>query len=76
MPDRDDLDILLDSAISTYAEPSSGLAQRVQNALGEQRLVPLSMPKQTAVPIRHWMPMTIALAAAACVLLMFLVHSS
>lgn len=64
MPDNDNLDLLLDSALSTYADPgaNSGLEQRI--------LARVFSSVQTAPAARlRWLPWTIALAAAACLFL-------
>jgi hypothetical protein len=62
MPDdthhNEDLDQLLDSALSTYAEPRAGLEARVLAHLSTQ-------PTR-----RHWLPWAIALPIAACLALL------
>jgi hypothetical protein len=60
MPDQDDLDRLLRSALSTYGDPDSGLAQRVLARISAE---------VAPAPRRRWLPWAIALPAAACLLL-------
>jgi hypothetical protein len=61
MPDpQDHLDLLIDTALSTYAEPRTGLEARV--------LANLSAPHTR----RRWLPFAIALPIAACLLLLLL----
>ncbi|HET6168876.1 MAG TPA: hypothetical protein VFE01_01795 [Terracidiphilus sp.] len=57
-----DLDLLLDSALRTYADPGadSGL---------EQRVLARICAESTPSPWHRWIPWTIALGAAACLLL-------
>lgn len=74
MSDRDNIDRLLDSALATYAEPSSGLEERVLNALGVEQLAAPAKPKHTAFPLRRWVPWTVGLAAAGSLLLVLSVH--
>jgi hypothetical protein len=61
MPDdHDNLDLLIDSALCTYAEPRAGLESRVLKHL-------------TARPTRRrWLPFAIALPLAACLVLLIL----
>lgn len=68
MREKDELDSLLDAALSTYADPGpdSSLEQRVLARVSTQ-LVPLPRPR--------WLPWAIALAAASC-LLLFVVISA
>ena len=61
MPDHDDLDLLLRSAVSTYGDPDSGLAQRVLARVSAE---------VAPAPRRRWLPWAIALPAAACLLLL------
>jgi hypothetical protein len=61
MPDeRDNLDLLIDSALSTYAEPRAGLETRVLKHL-------VSRPAR-----QRWLPFAIALPLAACLVLLML----
>lgn len=62
MHENDELDLLLDSALSTYADPgdNSGLEERI--------LTRISTPA-TPAPRRRWMVWAIALPATACLLL-------
>lgn len=62
MHEKDQLDLLLDSALSTYADPPAGLEDRVLSALDATRI-------RTHRGRLAW---TIALPAAACVLLQWL----
>ena len=63
---NDDLDLLLDSALSTYSDPGpeAGLETRVLARVTAQA---------APAPRRHWLPWALALPVAACLLL--LVHS-
>lgn len=61
MPDQDDLDRLLDSALSSYAEPAPDLEQRILHSLAASDHAPAAR--------RHaWLPSPIAIPAAACLL--------
>jgi len=62
MPEHDELDRLLDSALATYADPGpgSGLEERVLAALAQHSL-PVSRPRRRRIP---WL---IAIPVAACV---------
>jgi hypothetical protein len=64
MPDDRKLDLILDSALKTYAEPSPGLEDRVLSALAEVR-PPVRVPS----PSRRWIMWACVLPAAACLLL-------
>jgi len=70
MPEKDDLDLLLDSALSTYADPGpdSGLEQRVLAAVAAARVE----QGATAKPRRSWLPWAIALPVAAGLLILWL----
>jgi hypothetical protein len=70
MPDKDDLDLLLDSALSTYADPGpdAGLEQRV---LARIAAAPTS-PERKQAPRRPWLPWAIALPLAAGLALLLL----
>ena len=72
MPEKDDLDLLLDSALRTYADPGPepGLNQRVLARLAETRLV--EKASATSAPRRRWLPWAIALPLAAALALLFL----
>ena len=75
MPDKDDLDLLLDSALSTYADPGpdSGLEQRVLSRISADHPMQVRVGAQSALaPRRRWLPWAIALPVAAC-LILFLV---
>ena len=61
MPDHDHLDLLLRSAVSTYGDPGSGLAQRVLARISAE---------VAPAPRHRWLPWAIALPAAACLLLL------
>lgn len=69
MRDKDELDLLLDSALSTYADPGpdSGLEQRVLSALLAAR-VPVT---PAASPRRRLLLWAIPLPVAACLLLLW-----
>jgi hypothetical protein len=61
MLDRDPIDLLIDSALSTYAEPGaeSGLEQRILTRIASKR---------TPATRRRWLPFVIAFPIAACLL--------
>ena len=63
MPERDDLNSMLDSALMTYGDPGpdSGLEQRVL-----ARVAAVAAPS----PLRRWLPWAIALPVAACLLIL------
>ncbi|MDR5726516.1 MAG: hypothetical protein RB191_03505 [Terriglobia bacterium] len=63
MPERDDLDGMLDAALTTYGDPGpdSGLEQRVL-----ARVAAEAAPS----PLRRWLPWAIALPVAACLLIL------
>jgi hypothetical protein len=62
MPERDDLDRLLDSALSTYAEPRSGVEKRALARVDEARNV-------GSAPRRRWLVWAVAIPLAACLAL-------
>jgi hypothetical protein len=71
MPEKDDLDLLIDSALSTYAVPGpdSGLEDRL--------LVTLAAVRTTALPIRggwrrRWVPWAVVLPIAAGLVFLWL----
>ncbi len=64
MPEAHELDQLLDSALSTYAEPRTGIEARVLANLSAQ-------PTR-----RRWLPWAIALPIAACIALLLLLIPS
>jgi hypothetical protein len=66
MHDHDDLDLLLRSALSTYGDPDSGLTRRVLARVSAE---------VAPAPSRRWLFWSLALPAAAC-LLLFVVLSS
>jgi len=69
MPEQDELDRLLDSALATYADPGpdSGLEQHVLSALASERQ---SGEIRKAAPwLRRWLPWVIAVPLAASLLL-------
>ena len=76
MREKDELDLLLDSALSTYADPGrdSGLEERVLAALSAAR-ESKQRDRFIAPPRRRWLPWVIALPAAACLLLLWLATS-
>ena len=61
-PENPDLDRLIEAALNTYANPDSGLEQRVLARIAASR-----QPQ----PRLRWIAWTAALTAAACVLLLF-----
>jgi len=67
MRNDDELDLLIDRALATYAESGreSELARRVL-----ERIAAAAAP----APRRRWLPWAAVLAAAACALLLILVH--
>lgn len=67
MLEKDDLDLLLDSALRTYADPGpdAGLDQRVLARLSAETA---SAPRRRWLPWA-WLPWGVALPAAACLLL-------
>lgn len=70
MPDKDDLDLLLVSALTTYADPghNAGLEQRI---LARIAAAPTS-PERKQAPRRPWLPWAIALPLAAGLALLLL----
>ena len=73
MPDKDELDLLLDSALSTYADPGadsgpeSSLAQRVLLSLAGARIA--EEGRSPATKTRRWLSWAIAVPVAASLLL-------
>ena len=63
---RDEIDLLLDSALATYADPGpdSGLEQRILTRIAADA---------HAAPRRRWLPWAIALPAAASLLIFILI---
>lgn len=63
MPERDDLNSMLDSALTTYGDPGpdSGLEQRVLTRVAAEA---------APLPLRRWLPWAIALPVAACLLIL------
>ena len=66
MPDRDEIDQLLDAAIASYAEPRFGLEQRMLARIAEEREA-----GKTALG-RSWLPWASAVPVAATLLFLFL----
>jgi hypothetical protein len=68
MREKDDLDLLLDSALSSYADvhADSGLEQRVLNRISVAELA----ARPESAPHRRWLLWAIALPVAACLLLL------
>ena len=62
MPEDRELDQLIDTALSTYAEPRAGIEARVLTHLSTQ-------PTH-----RHWLPWAIALPIAACIALLLMLY--
>jgi len=73
MPDKDDLDLLLDSALASYADPgaNSGLEQRVLAGLSMARET-RKQPGRFELHRRRWLPVAAALSMAAGLLLVWL----
>lgn len=69
MPDRDDLDLLLDSALATYADPGadSGLVKRVLAVVTAAR--ELRERRSFFARTRMWLPWAIAMPLAASLLM-------
>jgi hypothetical protein len=65
MADDRELDLILDSALKTYAEPNPGLEDRVLSAITEVHSL-VRVPS----PGRRWLVWAFALPAAACLLLL------
>ena len=86
MCDDDNLDQLLDAALSTYADPGpdSGLQERVLAHLAVARAttaeppisVTLLRPGKSSANRRRWLPWAVALPAAACLLLFFFMQKT
>jgi hypothetical protein len=70
MPDHDEMDRLLDSALSTYATPRPGLEDRVLRSLASTRAID-SARRPFRFP-RRWLPWAIAVPIAAAIALLFL----
>lgn len=70
MRDKDELDRLIDSVLSTYGDPGpdSGLDQRVLARISSARASARIAPATR----RRWVPWAVGLPAAACLLLFFL----
>ena len=71
MPEKDELDVLLDSALATYADPGpdSGLERRVLAALAAER----APGQERGAGRARWMPWVIAVPVAASLLLWLLI---
>jgi len=69
MPEHDDLDLVLRSALNTYADPGpeSGLERRVLARISAEA---------SQVPRRRWLPWAIALPIAAGLLLLLVLFDS
>lgn len=69
MREIDDLDHLIDSALSTYGDsgPDSGLEQRVLARVASAR----ASARVAPAPRRRWLPWAFALPVAACLILSF-----
>jgi hypothetical protein len=70
MRDKDDLDLLIDSALTTYADPGAdaGLEQRVLARIADTRIV----SERGRSPRRRWLPWAIALPLASGLVLLLL----
>src|SRR5215472_7488723 len=69
MPDKDDLDLLLDSALATYGGPGpeTGLEQRVLSSLAAARAA--EQERRARAWPRRWLAWAIAVPVAASLLL-------
>jgi hypothetical protein len=63
MPERDDLDRLLDSALSTYAAPDADLEERVLRSLSSERGIVDA--RRSPHRMRRWLSWAIAIPLAA-----------
>jgi hypothetical protein len=74
MPEKDDLDLLLDSALATYGDPGPdfGLEDRVLNALKAARVPEMRTAWADRKPRRGWFAWVFALPVAVCMLLLWL----
>src|SRR5947209_1850246 len=72
MPEKDQLDLLLDSALATYADPGpdSGLEQRVLAELESGRQS--GQQRRATAGTRRWLPWAIAVPIAAGLLILWL----
>lgn len=72
MPEKDELDLLLDSALATYADPGpdAGLEHRVLAAMEAARH-PAERPR-VFTKTRRWLPWAVAVPIAAGLLLLWL----
>jgi len=72
MCDKDDLDLLIDAALTTYADPSPSrsLEHRILQSL------PRRLESQAAARRLSWLAWSAAFAAAACILALILFHST
>jgi hypothetical protein len=72
MREKDDLDLLLDSALTTYADPGpdSGLEQRVLSAMAAAQTA--GERRRLGRPRRWWPAWAIAVPVAACLLVLWL----
>ncbi len=73
MRERDQLDLLIDSAAASYGEPPAELEDRVLQALTVARATNSLMPETPRIQ-RRWMPWLIALPVAACLLLVLFIQ--
>ena len=67
MPDQDDLDLLLNEALTTYAEPAIGLEQRILDHIEE------TGTESSPLKLHRWPGWAVVLPLAACILLFFAV---
>ena len=74
MPDKDDLDLLLDSALSTYADPGpdAGLGANFEQRVLARIAAAQTSPERKQAPRRTWLPWAIALPLAAGLVLLLL----
>jgi hypothetical protein len=76
MRNKDELDLLLDSALATYGDPGpdAGFRDRVLSAMASTRQAD-AQPIVMARPRRSWWPWAIAIPLAACLLFLWLAVS-
>jgi hypothetical protein len=76
MREKDQLDLLIDAAAATYAEPRAGLENRILLAISMERQAVAVKPAPPIIPRRPWLPWALALSAAACLLLVTMILSN
>ncbi len=75
MREKDNLDLLLDSALATYGDPGpdSGLEDRVVAAMATERA---EADSRIAARRQQWLPWAIAIPVAVCLVLLWLFAST